>query len=74
MSEILLGTTMRDNNRTLRDSFFLICSFCLVFLCFACENEEAELERQKLNKERASKLIKYYSKPDQEIVALLALK
>ena len=65
---------MSQNNRTYRNLFFLIAIFCLVYLCFACDKKGDKSENQKKNREFASKMLENLAKPDQEIVALLAVK
>ena len=61
-------------DRTYRNLLTLIGFFCLVYLCFACHKNENKSENQKKSGELASKMLEHLAKPDQEIVALLALK
>ena len=65
---------MRRNNRAYRNLFFVIGIFCLVTLCFACHKKGDESKSQKESNEFVSKMLEHWAKPDQEIVALLALK
>lgn len=65
---------MHQNNQTYRSLFFFIGIFCLVFLCFACNKKGDESENQEKSREFASKMLDNLAKPDQEIVALLAIK
>jgi hypothetical protein len=65
---------MRQNNRTHKNLFFLIGIFCLIFLCLACDKKGDKSENQKKSREFASKMLENLAKPDQEIVALLAVK
>jgi hypothetical protein len=65
---------MAQNNRTYKNFFFLIGIFCLIYLGFACDKKEDKTKTQEKSREFASKMLENVAKPDQEIVALLAVK
>jgi hypothetical protein len=65
---------MSQNNSTYRNLFFFIAIFCLVYFCFACDKKGDKSENQKRTEKFASKWLDNLAKPDQEIVALLAIK
>ena len=65
---------MSQNNRTYRNLFFFLGIFCLVYLCFACDKKRDKSENLRKSGDFASKMLENLAKPDQEIIALLAVK
>jgi hypothetical protein len=74
MNKIFVKSAMSKNNRTYMNLFLFIAIFCLVYFCFACDKKGDKAENQKRTEKFASKWLENLAKPDQEIVALLAIK
>jgi hypothetical protein len=58
----------------MRRSIPIIAFVLVLFLLFSCTTREEKSEKQKKNKEYTDRMIDILSKPNQEIVALLAIK
>ena len=65
---------MNDNCRIYHNVFLLATIFCFVCLGFSCGKKGDRSQDEKTQGELQRKLTSYMSKPDQEIVALLATK
>jgi hypothetical protein len=58
----------------LRNLFFFLAIVCLFYLCFACDKERDKSDNLRKSGDFASKMLENLAKPDQEIIALLAVK
>jgi len=65
---------MKINKSIYRKLFLVAAVFCLVFLGFACDKKGDKSENEEILREMASKKVLLFSKPDQEMVALLSVK
>ena len=65
---------MSQINRICRNFFFFTFIIFLVYFCFSCDKKGDKSENQKRTEKFASKWLENMAKPNQEIVALLAIK